>query len=55
VTGNANSPRDTVPLLSLTAAYNAESARLAMQFAGGTADLRLDLSLLPAPPLSSAM
>ncbi|QNH14791.1 alginate lyase family protein [Xanthomonas sp. SI] len=55
VVGSVYAPRDALPLLSLTAAYDAESARLATQFGSDTADLRLALSLLPTRSLSSAM
>jgi len=55
VVGSAYAPRDALPLLSLTAAYDPDSAHLATQFGGSTADLRLALSLLPTRPLSSAM
>ncbi|WP_369935197.1 alginate lyase family protein [Xanthomonas tesorieronis] len=55
VIGSAYVPRDALPLLTLTAAYDPESARLATRLGGTTADLRLALSLLPARPLSSAM
>ncbi|UKE73427.1 alginate lyase family protein [Xanthomonas graminis] len=54
VIGSTYAPRDALPLLSLTAAYDPDSARLATQLGGSTADLRLALSLLPTRPLSSA-
>ncbi|UYB52317.1 alginate lyase family protein [Xanthomonas sp. AM6] len=54
VIGSAYAPGDALPLLALTAAYDPDSARLAIQLAGGAADLRLALSLLPAQPLLSA-
>lgn len=47
VIGSAYAPRDAFPLLSLTAAYDPDSARLATQLGEGTADLRLGLSWLP--------
>ncbi|WP_225210028.1 alginate lyase family protein [Xanthomonas bonasiae] len=53
VVGSAYAPRDALPLLALTAAYDPDSARLATQLGGSTADLRLALSLLPTRPLSS--
>ncbi|MBB4128498.1 hypothetical protein GGR77_003828 [Xanthomonas translucens] len=52
VVGSAYIPRDALPLLSLTAAYDPHSARLATQLGGSTADLRLALSLLQKQALS---
>ena len=53
VIGSAYAPRDALPLLSLTAAYDPDNAGLVTQLGDSMADLRRALSLLPARPLSS--